>query len=115
MDTSFGEEGVITFDTPYSGTGNAAIETDSNQNIIIGFSERSDGGYIKLYRFNSDGGIDATFGPNGDGTFLYEFDYPELKKILIDSEGNIYIGFFYYNEGVDPIIGQILKIGRAHV
>jgi len=94
LDTSFGDNGVITI-TPTGHTGDNAYATsvaiDNDDNIIvIGYTVGAHGNtYFSLIRFNEDGILDTAFGHQG------------VANYSLSSASNV------ANKNITPVVGAI--------
>jgi uncharacterized delta-60 repeat protein len=92
LDTSFGTNGIVN-NSQFNGFGNSRNITDmdllSDGKIIVTVSTYNN--QILLYRFNSDGTLDLTFGLNGISSITVPVDYTYFNSIdtSINANGNI--------------------------
>ncbi|NOY39354.1 MAG: hypothetical protein GXO95_03780 [Nitrospirae bacterium] len=96
-DTSFGTNGVVTYDSGYGSRGES-ITVDSNGKILVaGTSYNFSDSDMTVWRFNTDGSPDTTFGTNGVVTYDsgYGNDYGE--SVTVDLNGKILVAGTSYN------------------
>ena len=86
LDTSFGNGGVVKYDNGSNCHGNF-ITTDSQGRILVAgrCSSNSEGSTMYIWRYNSDGKLDTSFGNNGIIT------NSNGNSITLDSHGRILV------------------------
>jgi uncharacterized delta-60 repeat protein len=93
LDASFNSSGIVTrgFAGNEDTINSVALQTDGKI-VVLGTSQNNSNGIVTVIgRFNSDGSIDASFGPYGAG-FLDIYDSgTQSKKILVSGDGKILI------------------------
>ena len=93
IDTSFGNNGVVTTDfaNQYDyGAGTPAIQTDGK--ILLGGAATMnvvDGTDFALARYNVDGSLDTTFGQRGKVVIDFQHGDDRINKVLLQPDGKI--------------------------
>ena len=103
IDTSFGAVGVAVHDNAAGGNGDDhgyAIALDASGKILVAGSSYNGGDSdMVIWRYNSDGTIDTTFGASGvtvhDNTAGYDNGY----AIALDAQGKILVAGSFYVVG----------------
>ena len=96
LDSTFHSNGIyVLADTASYAIANALVLQPNGKIILSGFTISTDSlleDFITI-RFNTDGTIDSTFGENGNGIVLTDFDsaYEEAYSVLIDSSARIIV------------------------
>jgi uncharacterized delta-60 repeat protein len=96
LDPTFGENGIITTDIGGSTSDTAsAIATQSDGKVVVlGASLDVSGDQIALVRYTSTGGLDTSFGNNGQVTFNF-VDSPSrsdsASALAVDGSGHIIV------------------------
>ncbi len=88
LDASFSEDGIVRFDGGYDDVG-LAITTDTQGRILVtGYISDEDtpgqGRDMAIWRYNSDGTLDTTFGGDGYVTYHHGYRYDEGYAIVTD-------------------------------
>ena len=108
LDTTFNSTGIVIHDNAAGGNGDdvaLAVALDSSENIIIvGYSEGTNGEDLTLWKYTSSGSLDTTFG-GGDGIVSVDDAAGGLYNgndrgydLLIDSDGSIFVtGYSEYD------------------
>jgi uncharacterized delta-60 repeat protein len=104
LDTTFGNNGVVTADVGGSGScQGVAIQADGKM-VLAGSSYGTDNTLVGLARYNPDGTLDASFGTAGRVTTLVNATNTTINAVAVQSDGRIvvagytYTGFFTYRE-----------------
>jgi uncharacterized delta-60 repeat protein len=88
LDQSFGEAGKITYPTSFVNMTSVAVQNDGK--IVAAGSHISFKGVI--YRYNTDGTTDSTFGKNGEVMTNYGGGYlNSIRNIIIQNDGKILV------------------------
>ena len=87
LDTSFGTSGVVTFDKNNSRAEDVVIHDDGK----ITVAGSSAGNKATLYRFQSNGAIDTSFGTNGVLTFAHS----GIRVFRFNNEKSKYLGISF--------------------
>lgn len=118
LDTTFGENGVVSSDYGYTQALSGLFTIDAQNNLIISVSENSGGGglekLVKLLAAN--GALDSSFGDNG---IIEQPSYPDWAKyfagnnsgqeISFDSDGSATLGDYQPING-DFVINRVLNL-----
>jgi uncharacterized delta-60 repeat protein len=98
LDNTFGNNGIVVHHNAAGGNSNDygnSIYVDSNGKIYVtGYSWNSSNVDMVIWRYNSNGSLDNTFGNNGivvHHNAAGGNDYDEGKSIYVDSTGKIYV------------------------
>ncbi len=107
LDTSFGTNGVVVHNNAAGGNGTdvgRSITLDSQGRILVtGYSENSSSNHdMVIWRFNSDGTLDTSFGTNGvvvhhNAAGGNEDD--EGRSIIVDGQSRILVAGSSWNSG----------------
>ena len=111
LDTTFDQDGIATADFGGNLEGARGIAIDSDGKIIVaGYTNAGKGnGDFALARFNADGSLDTSFGPNGNGKLTTDW-FSEKKgdtanSIAIQANGKILVAGKTYSKNGDPFEG----------
>ncbi len=109
LDTSFSGDGKAVFDLGITGNGQLTAEDlaiDSSGRVLTtGFDGNND---FAVTRFNTDGSLDASFGPEGTGTVRTDFgtgSADNSSDIAIDGSGKIVVAG--YSDASDAGFGDM--------
>ncbi|VAX30946.1 hypothetical protein MNBD_NITROSPIRAE02-1281, partial [hydrothermal vent metagenome] len=98
LDTTFGTNGVVTYDSGYYDYG-YSVTVDSNRKILVaGTSYNGSDSDTTVWRFNADGTPDTIFGTNGVVTYdsgYHDYGY----SVTVDSNGDILVTGYISNGG----------------
>ncbi len=96
-DASFGEDGVVIFNTDDSDTIGFEMTVDDQERLlVVGWRSVEQGfgtseGDVLLLRFLTDGRLDPSFGDGGVVTELFETRDAYLYSVALDAEGRIVV------------------------
>jgi uncharacterized delta-60 repeat protein len=91
LDTTFDGDGVVTTDFGNSDTAfSVAIQSDGKI-VVAGFSFNGRNGDFALARYNSDGGVDYSFGSGGKVATDFSGDYDGAFSVAIQRDGKIVV------------------------
>lgn len=93
LDATFGEGGVVTTDfaNGYDSATSVIIQPDG-QILVGGVSDDGDHYCFALARYNTDGTLDTTFGPNADGrvvSFEDQFGDYQVQGLAVQPDGQL--------------------------
>jgi uncharacterized delta-60 repeat protein len=120
-DTSFGTDGEVNIADPVgmSATGEA-VAVQSNGQIVVA-ADLVDGtpigvGEIAVYRLNSDGTLDTTFGTGGSMVFQFEQGTTALSSsataLAVESNGDVVVGGYGFDgAAIQPALARLLPDG----
>ena len=100
LDTSFGPDGGGKVTTDFNGgfdTALSVVLTSDNKIIVGGFaSENSDNPDFALAKYNANGTLDASFGPDGSGKVTTDFNGVDdtAYSVVLTSDNKIIVGGF---------------------
>ena len=113
LDTSFSSDGIVVHDNAAGGNGSDygnSITIDSNGKILVtGYSSSGDYDDMVIWRYNTDGTLDTTFG-GGDGIVVHDGaaggdSDDKGGSITIDSSGKILVtGYSENGNDFDMVI-----------
>jgi len=92
LDTTFGDAGIISYDSSLNDYG-GGVTIDANNNVIVTYSTNSTSGTIGdmiIRRYTSAGQLDMTFGVNGEVTYD-SGGVDGGKGVTVDNNGRILI------------------------
>ncbi len=107
LDTSFGNNGIVVHDNAAGGNYNdegKSIYVDSNGNIYVTGYSHGNGNDMVIWRYNSNGTLDTSFGNNGivvHHNAAGGNSYDEGNSIYVDSNGKIYVTGYSYNNSLN--------------
>lgn len=111
LDTTFGNNGVVTYDEYFFNVANA-ITLDTSGNIFVTGYTFDINEYMTIWKYNSDGSLDTSFGNNGLATYPCTTDVSTIgegdlgRAIQIDQNGNIIVAgqiLKQYFDGIDVL------------
>ncbi len=107
FDTSFGTNGFVT--TSHLPATTALIRRQADGKYILGSSDDSNNVDFIAARYNNNGSVDTSFGPNGQGFITTNFNggQDEVYAMLLQPDGKIVLGGSAFFQG-----GQHFALAR---
>ncbi|MEO1528811.1 MAG: LamG-like jellyroll fold domain-containing protein, partial [Planctomycetota bacterium] len=105
LDTGFGENGVVrqlvNGENSYS-IGRDVVQQSDGKLIVIGTATPTSTGEAAIFRYNTDGTLDTSFGDNGTVLVPRGFDWSEAYGVDVASDGTILVaGYGAYGGSSD--------------
>ena len=96
LDSSWGGDGIVTTDIGENyDVSRSVLLQDDGKVVVVGGSSRNSSGIEDVnflaIRYNTDGGLDETFGDNGIASFNIQGSSELVESGVIGKNGNIYI------------------------
>ncbi len=98
LDTTFGMNGVVTYEGGYGNDGfrDVAIQADGKI-VVSGYTKTATGFDVMTARYNNNGALDHTFGTTGVATYDGGYGDDGARGIAIQLDGKIVVSGGYYN------------------
>ncbi|MES0488980.1 MAG: DUF4382 domain-containing protein [Leptospirales bacterium] len=114
-DKTFNATGIYTYDHTGEQDQGADVAVDSQGRIImVGTVQNAAPTYfdIAIWRFNPDGTLDGTFGPNGNGLVIYQMNGVEKSAgVYIDQNDAIFVSGFSQVSGQNLTVWKYISNG----
>jgi uncharacterized delta-60 repeat protein len=111
LDTTFGTNGVATYDGGNVDEGRKAILQPDGKIVVSGVTFNGTDGDVLVLRYNSDGTLDTTFGTNGVATYD-SGNVDHGWKAILQPDGKIVVPGVTFN-GTDYDLLVVRLIGDA--
>ena len=104
LDPSFGGDGVVVYESATESSDGYAVKIDGAGKVVVaGDSHASGTDHMVIWRYDSDGTLDPTFGGNGL-VIPARFGADYGRDCTIDAAGRILVAGFAYNYNADMVI-----------
>ena len=114
LDSTFGEEGVVTTSLDHFGDEAKAVTLDTNNRILVaGVSANGLNFDFSLARYNEDGSLDTTFSDNGVVTTQIGSGDDQAQAIALQEDGKIVVaGYAFNGQDSDFALARYMTDGR---
>ena len=114
LDSTFGEEGVVTTSLDHFGDEAKAVTLDTNNRILVaGVSANGLNFDFSLARYNEDGTLDTTFSDNGVVTTQIGSGDDQAQAIALQEDGKIVVaGYAFNGQDSDFALARYMTDGR---